>query len=148
MPEIMIKQAHVVGKALFMPDNKPILEAARNNLKTTDTLGTLFTPDRRNRTSAKHIYQRGIVPYIYPTTYTKDLFQCIKVDTESGFFPKNNDWLFELHSNTRLVEMIKSNFMDLYKTLKPKYLNPHRSGFKPLFQAHLIGNISKFESIK
>jgi hypothetical protein len=147
MPEIMVKQAHVVARALFMPDNKAILEASQIKLKTTDTLGTLFTPDRRNRITAKHTYQRGIVPYIYPTTYTKDLFQCVKVDTESGFFPKNNDWLFELHSNTRLVEMIKSNFTDLYKTLKPKYLNEHRSGFKPFFQAHLIGNRSNFESI-
>jgi hypothetical protein len=148
MPEIMVKQAHVVAKALFMPNNKVILDAVQNQLKATGTLGVLFTPDRRNRHSSKDIYQRGIVPYIYPTTYTKDLFQCVKVDTENGFFPKNNDWLFELHSNTRLVEMIKSNFLDLYKMLKPKYLNPHGSGFRPFFQAHFIGNRSKFESIK
>jgi len=153
MPKIMVKQAHTVAKSLFLPINKDILISVQNYFKAKDNsynnpLDRLFRPDRRQRISYKDTYQRGIVPYIYPTTHTKNLFQCIKLDNENGFFPKLNDWMFELHGNTRIVDMMKSNFMDFYKILKPKYLNEQKSGYRAFWQAYAIGDQTQFEIIK
>jgi hypothetical protein len=100
-----------------------------------------------NRVSSKTLYQRMIVPYIYPSTYTKDLFQCQKVDSDAGFFTRDQAWVHELHKNTRMSDMIISGTKSLYDSISPKYLNMNGSGFVNFFNSYKFGTIGNFSPL-
>ena len=78
---------------------------------------------------AKTKYQRAIVPYIYPSTYQKDLFQCLKVNVTAGFFTTDQSWVHKLHQGTGISEMVASGVKTLYNAINPEYLNPEGTGF-------------------
>lgn len=171
LPELLVKQAHVVAKAIGLPENKHILDNLRTgpkNIRTatfqdyidsqsnsdTDPISKAdildrFMPtnqfsDRLLRFSNKSIYQRTIVPFIYPTTYTKDLFQCQKVDSDAGFFTKDQAWVHVLHKDSRVSDMVLSGITQLYNSISPRYLNINGTGFLNYFKAYKYGNISKY----
>jgi hypothetical protein len=107
LPEMLVKQAHVVAKVMHTPQFKNIFD---NELVLTEQ--SLFlnsashqdlidmkkiesfkrdeifkkytsTKTQYNKiteyTSYRSIYQRAIVPFIYPSTYSKNLFQAQKL---------------------------------------------------------------------
>ena len=90
------------------------------------------------------MYQRTIVPFIYPTTYTKDLFQCQKVDADAGFFTKDQAWVHALHKDTRVSDMVLSGVKQLYNSISPKYLNINGTGFVNYFKLYKYGNINDY----
>jgi hypothetical protein len=159
MPEMMVKQAHVVARELMKPENiflknavaemskpptrrfkntGPILEKILLNSKLRHQIDRIETPQ------ANAIYQRGIVPIIYPSTYTKELWQCNKVDTKAGFFPQDVGWFHELHTTTRMSEMMASDFTLLYSKLNSAYLNADKTGLAPNFKTFKIGKLTDF----
>ncbi len=160
LPEMMVKQAHTVAKELFKPHNKFLLDAVKEmsnppirNFKESDKLldrillnsKLRHQIDRVEKPQANAIFQRGIVPYIYPTTHSKELWQCNKVDIKAGFFPQDVAWFHELHANTRMAEMMASDFTLLYNKISPGYLNAEKTGLAPNFKTFKIGKISDFQ---
>lgn len=148
MPELMVKQAHVVMKALRLRENIALRNLVTGpeptvDIAASDPLDYILNPTHKpTPPSDKDKWQRGIVPFIYPDTYTKDLFQCTKLEPGNGFFPKHNNWLLELHGQEKMAQMFKSDFSSFYKNLNPKYLNPQKTGFIRFTKIFVIGNIN------
>ncbi len=161
MPELMVKQGHVVAREIFKPENRHLLKAIQDMAVRRDTVKTestreevmaklipnyksKYVPDKTVGYAPKAVFQRGIVPFIYPNTYTKDLFQCQKVDTELGFFTTHQSWFFELHANTRITEMMVSDFKIFFNKIHEKYLNPELTGFAMNFHPYSLGPYTNF----
>jgi len=178
LPEIMVKQAHVVAKAVHLPENtlvrnviasgNPTLDIVsvssfqdaidyqiRNNLEPPDKdevfkrclQHSLTTENTINPISSKTLYQRTIVPFIYPTTYTVGLYQCLKVNADAGFFTKDQAWLHKLHGKTKYSQMVISATTQLYKSISPKYLNVAGTGFVNYFKSYTFGKASDFAKL-
>jgi hypothetical protein len=137
MPEMLVKQSHVVAKYVHM----------KENLWIADTMKKLLdpkywpTPTNPNPNDFKGEYQRGIVPAIYPTTYDT-VFQCQK--SRASFMPLQHDWFYTLHKDTRIHQMIDSDFKLFYKSIHPKYLKPTGNGFQMFSLGYKIGHYTQF----
>jgi len=164
MPLMPIKQSHVVARELFKPENKHVLQAALDftrsrrqqmqaSATTQQAVGiinpngyrTLYTKNKPADYNPFSEYERGIVPFIYPDTYQKDLFQAHKIDPGHTFFARNHDWFHVLHGKTRAQELFESDFMNFYKTIDPKYLNNQKTGFMRCRKMYRIGNVNDFK---
>lgn len=172
LPEIMVKQAHVIAKSITLPQYKYIQEYLRPRAKsiasgsftdvlnkqvasnqiplTKDEILNRYLPSKNSLSytlefSTKSAYQRAVVPFIYPSTYTKDLFQCQKVDSDAGFFTRDQLWVHVLHDQTRISDMIKSGIKTLYNSIPEKYLNINGTGFVNHFKIYTFGDIRSFE---
>lgn len=173
LPDLLVKQAHIVAKAMNLPGNSFLIDALRatprtiatatfqdyiewqqkDNLNPTSKSEILdkFMPtnqysDRLLKFSNKSIYQRTIVPFIYPTTFSKDLFQCQKVDADAGFFTKDQAWVHVLHKDTKVSDMVLSGIKQLYNSISPKYLNVNGTGFVNYFKIYKYGNLKEFQN--
>jgi hypothetical protein len=104
-----------------------------------------YRPTTNNKYSALTTYQRGIVPYIYPTTYDPKLWQAVKPDVGQPFLTDNQDWFRVLHHNSRAMQIIESDFTAMYKSIKPQYLNGKKTGFMQFLKPYNIGPISNFK---
>ena len=170
LPEIMIKQSHVVAKAIRLPENYQLHEGMKtsfpyygnssfkdridyrikNNIDPIDTdlmlekyLSNEHYDAKSTLLSYKTIYQRKIVPFIYPSTYSNDLFQCQKVNSDFGFFTKDQAWVHELHKSTRISDMVKSGVKTLYNSINPMYLNIDGTGFLNCVKTFEFGNLNE-----
>ena len=170
LPEIMIKQSHVVAKAMRLPENYQLHEGMKtsvpyygnssfkdridyrikNNIDPIDTdlmlekyLSNEHYDAKSTLLSHKTIYQRKIVPFIYPSTYSNDLFQCQKVNSDFGFFTKDQAWVHELHKSTRISDMVKSGVRTLYNSINPMYLNIDGTGFLNCVKTFEFGNLNE-----
>lgn len=174
LPEMLVKQSHVVAKAITMPQYKHIKEYLRARPKA-ESIGSFqdlikmqelsgkdpvtkqdilnkFSPFNKENTiptvfSGKSIYQRTIVPFIYPSTYSKDLFQCQKVDADAGFFTKDQQWVHDLHKNTKVSEMVISGVNSLYNSIPARYLNMNGTGFINHIKYYQFGKVTDFENL-
>lgn len=161
MPEILVKMSHVVAREIHKPENIKIYEAMkwlpkgyntdRDDSQKDDILKYLLNKhklgyDKRIYQNNKPftIYERGIVPFIYPSTWIPDLFQVDKADP-SVIFLGGQDWVRILHPESRSVKVIESEFTDLYKKLSSKYLNPGKTGFKKYIKIFRIGHEDQFK---
>jgi hypothetical protein len=147
LPELMIKQAHTVAKYINLPENRWIsslvLDLSRStSLETSLEYDDLGLPGAVT-TNLKGDYQRSIVPCIYPTHYSQDIFQCAK--SNGTFMGLQNSWFYSLHKDTRAYQLIKSDFSMFYKNLKSKYLAPSRREFKFYKLSYKIVHISNFK---
>lgn len=175
LPEMLVKQAHVVAKVLHTPQFKDIFE---NEVLVSEQSKFLHTASHQdlidmkkiesfNRdgifkkytsiknqynkiteyTSYRSIYQRAIVPFIYPSTYSKNLFQAQKIELTEGFFTRDQDWVHILHSGTRISDMILSGTKMLYNSILPNYLNYKGTGFKSITKRYKFGNSNQFSPV-
>ncbi len=174
LPEMLVKQAHVVAKALHTPQfneilkNEVLVDQQHKFLSTAsyqdildsqqveaqkDNIFNKYTSVKNqyskisNYTSYRTVYQRSIVPIIYPSTYSKDLFQCQKIEIFEGFFTRDQDWIHILHSGTRISEMLMAGTKMLYNSISPKYLNYKGTGFRAITKIYRIGHSSQFMPI-
>ncbi len=161
LPELLIKMSHVVLKAIRLPENSHLFKAMidlRNSFvfstnaytrKMTDDQvldyiiqkGRIeYKPSIKKGYNPFSVYERGIVPYLYPLYSTRFLFQVDKMNPYESFFHGNNEWLRRLHKDMKANQMVESNFRSFYKSLKPSYLNPNRTGFKKIPKLFKISN--------
>jgi hypothetical protein len=157
LPEIMVKQAHVVAKEIYKPENQHIYKSIgdqqrryySNSEKTTDQLinEIMQVSEDAMMYSPKTVYQRSIVPFIYPSTHDPKLFQTRKFDANRTFLTAYSDWITKLHGGSRLCQMITSDFTLFYKNISPKYLNPNRTGFHMCIKTFAIGTQEHFNSL-
>ena len=177
LPLMLVKQAHVVSRVVQLPEFADIYQNCvlfsdqdrkTSSLTFQDTLNyyqqnNLVAPVKEDilkkhihlkntytATAAKSyrsIYQREIVPYIYPSTYTKNLWQAQKVDVSEGFFTRDQDWVHILHQGTNISQMILSGAKLLHSSIKPKYLNYKGTGFNFINKVYKIGNTKQYKII-
>jgi len=133
-PEILVKQSHVVARFVHLPENAWMLDS----IKKQNKFETRHAPELK---TWKGDYQRGIVPAIYPTTYGK-VFQCQKVN--ASFMPEQHYWLNILHKDTRIVQLLDSDFKLFYNNIKDQYLSENKRGFKRYVQYYKIGHYTQF----
>jgi hypothetical protein len=168
LPELLVKQAHIVAKMLHLPqyqhlhqsclmannssaalsffdvnDNNDLSLLKKNILNNNISIKTQVS-FQNNLDSARSIFQRSIVPFIYPTTHTTDLFQCQKVNSNAGFFTRDQDWIHILHADTKISQMILTGTKELYNLISPKYLNNEGTGFINNFRVYHFGNSKNF----
>jgi hypothetical protein len=151
MPELLVKQGHVVARELSKPENAKIYKACMDQRtvaltrpavnSSDDILANIkiIDNDAVNRYSPATVYQRGIVPFIYPSTHNDSLFQVHKFDAVQTFLPAYASWVPTLHNNARVMQMIESDFKLFYSSLSPKYLNSTKTGFNSCFKKYLLG---------
>jgi len=156
MPELMIKQAHVVARELLKPENTAVYQACIDMTNLVKRPQVVHSADEiilnmhkpkfnpAGYYSPKTIFQRGIVPFVYPTTWDNKVFQVNKFDLTQTFLPAFASWVSELHLGTRVTQLIESDFKSFYSQLSPKYLNPNKSGFKMCVKLFPIGKKSNF----
>jgi hypothetical protein len=155
MPQLMIKQAHVVAREMLKPENAIIYQACMDLSKqkqqtvagsADDILNNFKNPTIKpaGYYSPKTVFQRGVVPFIYSATWTNKVFQVNKFELSQTFLPAFSNWMPELHSGSRLIQLIESDFKSFYSKISPKYLNPSRTGFKVCVKLFPIGNKNNF----
>jgi hypothetical protein len=139
-PEMLIKQAHVVAKYIHKKENLWLSRTIRDTINPEIWLqhNDKNNPEKKD---LKGDYQRGIVPAIYPTTYG-NVFQCQK--SFRSFMPEQHFWLQMLHEDSRICQLIKSDFNLFYKNINLKYLKSNGIGFKSWQQWYKIGHYTEF----
>lgn len=156
LPELMIKQAHVVARELLKPENAWLYQASQDQIRVGQTQPIATSADAifsnsmslnskpAGYYSPKTVYQRGIVPFIYPTTWNDSLFQVYKFDQSQTFLPAYAGWLPAMHSDTRLSQLVKSDFGLFYSNVSKKYLNYSQTGFRMCLKFFPVGRKSNF----
>lgn len=134
LPELMIKQAHVLGKWIFKTENR----AALRYLAIYERAMKANYVDNRFRHSR---YERSIVPCIYPTTYRK-IFQAEK--PSSLFLGEHDQWFYQLHKNTISYQMMFTDSINFLNKIDHKYLNKQKSGLNTLHNTYDIGPLNNF----
>jgi hypothetical protein len=170
LPAMLVKQAHVVAKALQTPGLEHILknpvvlaktgqwqysyqdvinhwEKNNMNVVTKEDILKKYLAEKKHQqvvtdiTSDRTKYQRAITPFIYPSTLTKNLWQSQKIDIVEGFFTRDQDWVHLLHPNSRVSDIVLAGTKTLYNSIKPAYLNPKGTGFRSLFKRYKVGEM-------
>lgn len=162
MPELLAKMSHVVARQIFKPEHNKIYQAMmslpmryntfRDDSKKDEILHYLLNKhklgyDKKAFEDTKPftIYERGIIPFIYPSTWKPDLFQVDKNDP-SIVFLGGQDWIRILHPDTVGVQAVESEFKELYKKLPSKYMNPGKTGFKKYMKLYKLGSVEHFKN--
>jgi len=147
LPSLIVKQAHVTARFLMRPENILIYKAMPYNWE--------YAKDRTNPLNNKNynglngdVYERGIVPAIYPWI-KKWSFQAEKPD--KMFLGNHDHWFYEHHSGTSVWSMMKSDLLNLQKSLDSNFFhfdkdNNELLGLKPFFRSYNIGKIANFTS--
>lgn len=133
MPEMLVKQAHVLARWIMLPENA----ATRRYMYDFNNPPPTMEANRIRQS----IYERAIIPCIYPSTARK-VFQGHK--PTRMFLGEHDGWFYRLHNKTRMFEMIDSDFRNFIKNIDPSLLNKNRSGFKLYALSYDIGPVSKF----
>lgn len=139
LPELLVKQSHVVARYVHKKENRWLVEAIKKfgNIKFWQDKD----PTDPSIVNLKGDYQRGIVPAIYPTTVTP-VFQCQK--STVAFLPPQSTWFDKLHHGTRTYQLLESDFKLFYKSINPLYLSTQKTGFKLFSQNYKIGHYKQF----
>lgn len=174
LPELIIKQAHEIIKNLCLPHNHKFIDLFRSDSRLKHSNESLWDRNMQieysnqepihkekvfqkffnqlirsnsdNFVNSRTVYERFIVPFIYPKIHVGNLFQCQKVDSYQGFFARDQSWLYRLHSHSTLSQMILSNIEQLHKSISSKYLNREGTSFLPMLKYYNFGKIQNFSS--
>jgi|LakMenEpi03Aug12_release.lakeMendotaPanAssembly.Ray.scaffolds.fasta_scaffold87527_2 hypothetical protein len=164
MPEVVVKMCHVVAREIVKPENFRVFKAMQDlpkrylspagNISQDNMLDYIlhknlagYDKNESNKYQPFSVYERGIVPFIYPNTYRPDIFQADKIDPTESFFSSNHEWFRILHRDMKAVQIMESDFRHFYKSLSPKYLNNKRTGFKNYMKLFKIGTLNQFKGI-
>ena len=137
MPVILAKQSHEISKAMFsLPQYQYI----------KDLILDTSWPKEKKLSYENGVYQRAIVPIIYPDI-NYNSFQALK---SKDVFMADHDWWFHnLHKDTRLNQLVTSDFNNFFNSIKPLYLrdNSYAKGlaFKSYTNYYDIGSIENFK---
>jgi hypothetical protein len=129
LPQMMIKQSHVLAKWMYKAENKSV----------RDTMANIESPIEWNLNENRFsLHHRANIPIIYPMLEGRNVFQAFK--SFQNFTHINFDhWFYKLHGDTRLRQMIDSDFNNLKKSIDKRYFNEIGSAFVRHSQSYLIG---------
>jgi hypothetical protein len=177
LPEMLVKQAHVVARVVQQPGFEEIFindvvltpnnashityqqiidhrTSERTPFHTKDDLIRHYLSRKSSEhrlekySSYRTIYQRAIVPYVYPSTYSKNLWQAQKIEITEGFFTRDQDWVHVLHQGSRVSQVLNAGTKMLYDSIHPRFLNYKGTGFRMINKTYKIGNIGNFPKEK
>jgi hypothetical protein len=132
LPELLIKQAHVVAKWIHLKENIHI-----------KSLLPVATGPTKDNTKNLILYQRSIIPCIYPGT-VMPVFQSFK--PTKPFMAEHDYWFYKHHSNTKVYQMIESDMHLFLSNINVKYLRANKSGFVNYVKSWKIGEAINFSS--
>lgn len=134
LPEMIVKQAHIVAKEIYKPENAHVLPYMLDRRKPQ--LDDVADRDRHNK------YERFIMHWVYPSiNYTA--FQAGKpTDLIRG---DHDAWLYNLHKNERVAQMIVSDATMLMNSVSSKYLTDSKNSFKRNIYSWVLGHESQFK---
>lgn len=142
MPEIMIKQSHVLCKWIFSG-----LSHQSNIARMTITDKTFPVSYRRSE-ERKSVYQRVIVPTIYPALSSIKLWQTHKTVTKLSPIQPHDFFIEKLHSKQPFVDSSHSDLQNALSAVDKKYLKPNDwmsvASFLPHAKLFKIGHESQF----
>jgi hypothetical protein len=145
LPQLIVKQAHETARFLMQVENKHIYDVMPGNDERT--LGKNLKISELVHPTNPGVYERGIVPAIYPAI-KKISFQAGKPDRM--FLGKHDDWFYQLHGDIKIWEMMQSDLGNLIRSLDPKFLLNDRYrgllGFKYWRKYYRLGPVSNFSS--
>jgi hypothetical protein len=137
MPQILAKQAHEIVKCMF---NVPQYQYIK------DLIFDLGWSTEKKLTYDNGTYQRAIVPIIYPDI-NYNAFQAKKA--KDVFMADHDSWFFNLHKDTKLNQLVTSDFNNFFKGIKSNYLRDNNFfpgvAFRTFANYYLIGNIESFK---
>jgi hypothetical protein len=137
MPEILAKQSHEIAKAMF---NLPQYHYIKDLIFDTSW------SQSQKLSYENGVLQRAIVPIIYPDI-NYNSFQALK--SKSVFMADHDWWFYNLHKDTRLNQLVTSDFNNFFNSIKPAYLrdNTYIKGlaFKSYSNYYGIGSIENFK---
>lgn len=143
LPELMVKQCHVICKTIHKKENWWIANILREiSMPRPLPTGVHDLGFPASPLLVKGAYQKAIAPIIYPDTWLGNVFQCEKAD--GTFMPAMDDWFFSQHRNTPMYDRVKSEFQSFYKQIDPKYLDPAKNAFAIFAQRYVIGPVNKW----
>jgi len=130
MPELIIKQSHMLSKWLYLPEN----------INSRKTMWDLSTPVEYQMNPKRFsFHHRETVKCIYPMLDGWNVFQ-----TNKGFtgltFIEFDRWFLKLHKNTKLTQLLESDSNNLIKNINPKYFDFSKMIFKRLVKYRRIGH--------
>jgi hypothetical protein len=138
---MLIKQAHLTARWICKPENEFF---KTNTVLTSESF-------KRSEMTRKFIgvYERKIVPLIYPIL-GENKFQCHK--PKSTFMGEHDAWFSNLHSDTKIRDLIVSDYQNYLKGISPVYLRKDLSGnflgFTLAYKYYKIGNEADFKTDK
>lgn len=134
LPELLVKQAHIVAREIYKPENAHVLSLMLDRRKPP--LDDIADRDRHNK------YERLIMYWIYPSiNYTA--FQAGKpTDLIRG---DHDAWLYNLHKNERVAQMIVSDATLLMNSVSSKYLTDSKNSFRRNIYSWVLGHESQFK---
>lgn len=144
LPQLIVKQAHETARFLMLPENTLIREAMAYNY---DVMTDLKNPKRAVVFNGHNggVYERGIVPAIYPTI-KKWSFQAEKPD--KMFLGNHDAWFYKHHRGTDVYKMMQSDIYHLLTSLDKKFLvvapNKGILGFTKFQKIYNIGPTKNF----
>jgi len=115
LPELMVRQCHEVCRWIYSPENKLLKETL---------LWDRSKPEEFNQSGLRASrWQRAIIPCIYPTLekFLVTSWQAEKHDPGFRGGRQIDDWMYKLHGNSRVVEMVESDLGLLSKSINRKY---------------------------
>ncbi len=149
LPLMIVKQAHLTARFLMRPENKNVYDMMLINddrLKRPDMPSAL--PKVNSVSFNAGIYERGIVPAIYPGI-KKWSYQAGKPDRM--LLGRHDDWFYRHHSGTKIWEMMVSDLENLVGSLDKKFLDydPVKGllGFKSWRKYYRLGPVANFEPV-
>jgi cellulose biosynthesis protein BcsQ len=137
MPQILIKASHQVAKAIFTIPQYHYIKHMTFDYSW---------PDEKKSQYDWGVWQRTIIPVIYPDI-NYSAFQSLK--SKNIFMAQHDNWFHSLHKDTRLNQLVTSDFNNFYKSIDPKYLLPKWKdglGFKKYLNFYVIGTIEQFQN--
>jgi len=139
LPELLIKQAHEVCRAIYDPKNS----YARSLI--WDWTTPLEFQKSAQRVSA---YQRSIIPFIYPSM--SDRFSVWQADKQGNGFLGGfeiDNWILQKHQGSRIIEMVESDLTLFLSKLDRKYFlsDNKKEGFKRFYLGWEIGHEEIFK---
>jgi hypothetical protein len=140
MPQILAKQSHEISKAMY---NLPQYRYIKDLI-----FDSSWTPEKK-LSYENGVLQRAIVPIIYPDI-NYNSFQSLK--SKSVFMADHDWWFYDLHKDTRLNQLVTSDFNNFFNSIKPAYLRDNRvikgRAFKSYINYYTIGPIKSFQEAK
>lgn len=140
MPQILAKQSHEISKAMYnLPQYQYIKDLIFDTSWTTE----------KKLSYENGILQRAIVPIIYPDI-NYNSFQSLK--SKSVFMADHDRWFHDLHKDTRLNQLVTSDFNNFFNSINPAYLRDNKyiqgRAFKSYINYYNIGPIKSFQEAK
>ena len=142
LPKLIIKQAHVAARFLLKPENAILAKAMPYNYDEVKNIPEHIMEAYNGHNGG--IYERGIVPVIYPSI-KKWSYQAGKPD--KMFLGNHDHWFYKHHQGTNIYKMMESDLKNLITSLDKRFLNYKPRGllgFKSYKKRYIIGPTGNF----